>query len=186
MKEYPSITQILGLYSDFSMIRPQVLETASLRGTEVHAICAAIAKKVWVPEIPSDCAGYVLSFQNWFETHVKDVLLVEEELIDTVHGFLGHPDLVVLLRDDSRLLVDLKTPATKSKLWSAQLAAYKYLAKEGARPDGTRAALQIDRVGSLRLRPNGNPPIFDQYQDSALDFAAFLAALSAYRYFTEK
>lgn len=187
MKKYPSVTTVLGLYSDFSMINPTVLETASLRGTEVHNICLmGIAKGNWVPEIPSDCAGYVLSFQNWFEQNVKEVLLVEEELIDNVHGFMGHPDLVVVLRDDSRLLADLKTPISKIKIWSAQLAAYKYLAKEGRLADGTTAGFSVDRVGSLRLRPNGSPPIFDEYTDSALDFVAFLSALSAFRYFTGK
>ena len=180
---YPSVTTVLGLYSDFSMIHPKVLETAAARGTEVHAICAAIAQGTWVPSVPPDCAPYVLSFQQWFEANVKDVLMVEEELIDVVHGFLGHPDMALILLDDTRWLVDLKTPVTKNKLWSAQLAAYRHLAMEGKRADGTSASLQVDRVASLRLSPKGRPPILDEYQNSALDFGAFLAALSAWRYF---
>jgi len=86
--------------------------------------------------------------------------------------------------DGALTLVDLKTPAAKNKLWSAQLSCYRHLAKEGKRADGTKANFSIDRVGSLRLRANGSPPIFDEYTNSAMDFSAFLAALSAWRYFT--
>jgi len=178
----PSVTTILGLYSDFSMIHPKVLQTASLRGTEVHSICAALAQDIWVPSIPSDCAGFVLSFQGWFENNVKRVLLVEEELIDEVYGFLGHPDFIVVMIDGALTLVDLKTPAAKNKLWSLQLACYRHLAKEGRKADGTKANFSVDRVGSLRLKSNGSPPIFDEYTNSAMDFSAFLAALSAWRY----
>lgn len=183
--KFPSVTTVLGVYNDFSGIRPNVLEIASSRGTEVHGICSAIAQREWVPDIPSDCAPYVLSFQQWFDKNIKEVHLVEQRLIDMVYGFTGCPDLVLTMRDDARILVDLKTPQVKGKLWSSQLAAYRYLIKEGSLSDGTSPRLLVDRVGSLRLSAKGSSPIFDEYQDSTMDFVAFLAALSAYKYFKE-
>jgi len=176
MNDYPSVTTILGLYFDKTKINPSRLEYASSRGTEVHAICGAIAKKIWVPTIPPDCAGYVLSFQTWFNANVRKVIFVEKEFIDTIHGYKGHPDIVVVLVDNSTILVDLKTPLQKIKIWRGQMAAYKNLVEQ---------EIKIDRIGSLRLSPHGRPPVFDEYQDSAMDFTAFLAALSAYRYFCE-
>ena len=173
--EYPSVTEILGLYFDKSKINPSKLEYAASRGSEVHAICAAKAKKVWVPTIPPDCAGYILSFQIWFDANVKKVIFVEEEFIDTVHGYKGHPDMVVALVDRAVILVDLKTPLQKIKIWRGQMAAYKNLIEPKQK---------IDRIGSLRLSPKGKPPTFDEYQDSVMDFTAFLAALSAFKYFT--
>lgn len=173
----PSVTRIIGPWADFSGIRPEVLAHASARGTAVHAACGALALGLWVPPVDEEVAPFVWSFQKWFPV-VVEVVAVEVELIDLALGYCGHPDIICRIRGDKALaLIDLKTPASKSPLWKAQLAAYKHLAR--------RAGYDVQRVGSLRLKRDGGMPIFDEYMDSATDLAGFLAALSAHRYFNQ-
>jgi hypothetical protein len=174
----PTVTRILALWADFSGVAPDVLENAARRGTAVHRVCGCLAQGLWFPEPQEDCAGYVESFLTWFPV-VESVILSEGELVDKALGYRGHPDLICRIRGDKALaLVDFKTPATKSPLWRAQLAAYKRLAEIGGYP--------VKRVGTLRLKKDGSRPIFDEYTDSATDLAGFVAALNAHRYFNTR
>lgn len=176
---WPSVTQVLSVFSDFSGIRPDILERAAARGTEVHRICAGIAQGLHIPAIPEDLRGYVYSFCQWF-TNVEEVLLVETRLEDPVFMFHGQPDLVVRLRgDQTPRLIDLKTPASLGKLWSAQVSAY-------ARLYALHSGEECQHSGTLRLRRDGSPAIFDECRHSAHDLRAFLAALTAYRYFKQE
>lgn len=174
----PTVTQVLSPFADFSGIRPEVLAHAAERGTRVHQACAAIARGLWTVPPDDECRGYVQSFRGWFEQAVDEVVLVEAELVDEALGFKGHPDLICRIRGDERpSLIDLKTPATKNRLWRAQLAAYRHLARIHG--------YDVDRTASLRLKKDGGHPIFDEYdpRESSQDFAAFLSALNAYRCF---
>jgi hypothetical protein len=74
------------------------------------------------------------------------------------------------------MVIDYKTPVAESRTWRAQLAAYCYLAKP-----------VVGEVGgmALMLSPNGAAARAIHYQYQAEDFAAFVAALTAYRYFKE-
>jgi hypothetical protein len=156
-----------------------VLEKAKSRGSNVHAICAAILQDLWVPAIDEDCRLYIESFQLWRKTALDHVILIEQKLIDENLGFCGHPDLICLLNGNMQLvLVDFKTPRVKSKSWRLQLAAYKHLAKVNG--------FDVSRVGSLRLSPDGNMPIFDEYTEaSGQDLNIFLSALNCHRFFKE-
>ncbi|MBW1713854.1 MAG: hypothetical protein JRJ59_11970 [Deltaproteobacteria bacterium] len=176
MDTLPSVTQVLSPFADFSGVRPEVLDNAARRGRQVHAICSAIVQGLWVPEIPEDCAGYVESFRRWLPV-VEKVIFCEKRLADEALGFKGKPDLGVVIKGDKMISIpDLKTPAVKSPLWKAQLAAYKHLVEHnGYGPVG--------RVFSLRLKKDGGRPILDEYFGSPQDFAAFLSALNAYRCF---
>lgn len=173
---YPSVTTVLGPYADFSGIPAATLAQAADRGSRVHAYCAAIAQGLWLPdEIDQDCQGFVASFQKWFGM-VVEVLQVERRLADPSLGFDGQPDLIVRIQgDELPALVDIKTPATKNRLWAAQLSAYKHLAK--------RNGFEVGRIFSLRLRQDGGWPKADEYHDDQRHFAAFLSALNAFRWF---
>ena len=174
MGALPSVTQVIGVYADFSRVPADVLDAACARGTEVHRLCAAIAAGAWVPGAPEDLAGYVQSFRRWFD-FVEQVHVLEERFTDHRFGFTGQPDLIVTMRGDSApSLVDLKTPATSQRAWRVQLAAYRHLAR--------LAGFPVERTFSLRLKRDGGPAIVDEYRNSATDFAAFSAALTAYRY----
>ena len=174
-----SVTQVLSTYQDFSSIKSAVLEYAAWRGKEVHRICGSIALGLpYFSEIPSSCAGYVLSFQQWFERSVECVHLVERQLSDEVFGFTGTPDLIVTMKGESALtLVDLKTPTLLQRVWQGQLAAYRHLARKNGYP--------VERVFSLRLDRDGKLPKVKEYQDDGRDLAAFMAALTAHRYFRQ-
>jgi len=175
---YPSVTQVLSVYQDFSMVPEHILTMAAERGKQVHSICASIAKGLFVSHkrITPDIQGYIESFNKWFE-YVEEVVFVEGELIDPKLGFIGHPDLIAKMRGDTHLtLIDLKTPVTIGKTWRGQLSAYWHLAE---------SKFDIKRSGSLRLKQDGGFPYdFDEYTNTRHeDFAAFLSALNAWRYF---
>ena len=175
---YPSVTQVLRPWSDFSRINPEVLEVAANRGQEVHAICSGIAKGLWVPDIPESCAGYVASFRQWFEQHVASVEFAEKELVDTTYGFQGHPDLLVTIKGDAGgMLLDLKTPRAPALSWRPQVAAYVHLARLNG--------YHVIRGGCLRLSPEGGPPILDEYTKTLnQDFNIFRCALTLHQYFS--
>jgi hypothetical protein len=173
---WPSVTTVLSVFSDFSKIRPDILERAAARGTAVHRICAAIATGLHVPAISEEIEGFIASFRQWFN-NVEAVLLVEQRLQDPVFMYHGTPDLVVRLQGDlAPRLIDLKTPASLGKLWAAQIAAY-------CRLFYVHTGQECQHSGTLRLRRDGRPPIFDECRHTAHDLQAFLAALTAYRNF---
>ena len=174
---YPSVTQIIGRYSDFSRVPPDVLEAAKERGTRVHQVCAAMASGLWVPDYcDSGDAPYIVSFEQWFEAVVDNVIAVEPELTCTTYRFKGHPDLLCRLKgDDCLTLIDLKSPVQKQKTWRLQIAAYRHLA--------LKKWPNIARVGSLRLSPEGRPALFDEYSGTLdVDFNVFVSALNVHNF----
>jgi hypothetical protein len=176
---YPSVTQVLQLYADFSAVKPDVLQAAAERGTIVHDACFGIVLGLPFTPITAEgraVVGYVNSFRRWFDAVVDDVIFRERRIIDNEHGFHGEPDLLVKAKHGEIMLIDIKTPITKSKGWRLQLAAYSRLC--------TLAGYAVDRIGSLRLSPEGKTPKVDWYEGNRLqDFAVFLSALNVYRFF---
>lgn len=171
-----SVTQALSpFYKQIDKMRPGVLEHATERGSWVHTSCSLIARDLVVAqEIPPEYQGYIDSFEKWLNSQVKEVISVELRLEDSVFGLCGHLDYIVILRDGLSAIVDLKTPLALSKLWRAQLSGYLHLAVVNNH--------KIDKVGSLRLNPDGKAPKMDWYEGTAKeDFAIFLSALNAYR-----
>lgn len=171
--QYPSVTQILRPWQDFSGIPPEVLANAAERGTRVHAACAALALDLPVYGLApmSDDLLYVESFQRWLDGTVAAVLAVEQEYIDHALGFRGHPDLVCLLkRSPDVVVVDIKTGQTFSRAWAVQLAAYAHLT--GAQ-----------RCLTVRLKADGSRPVVNEITNWQREFAVFLNALSVYKYF---
>ncbi len=173
-----SVTEVLQPWSDFSHIPSAVLAAASARGTEVHDICATIARGLPLMKVSIDCVGYVDSYQRWFNLTVNEVLLVEERLVDDVFGYHGEPDLVIKSKQGEIVLIDNKTPVQLVKAWQLQCAGYSNLVKKNiAKPD---------RAGSLRLHPQGGIAKMTYYENSAQDLNLFLQALTLYRFFNNK
>lgn len=175
-----SVTQVLSSYTDFSNVRADVLEAAAARGTDVHRICAGIAIGAWIPVIPVYLKPRVQSFVRWMDAVVERVIFVEQEFRCDCFGYVGHPDQGVIIKGDAGItVVDIKTPATESKTWKGQLGAYWHLVEEHGGFD-----LPVIRCGSLMLDPNGKTARLVEYtENSAADFNAFVAALTAWRYF---
>lgn len=169
-----SVTQVLSPFADFSKVNPAVLAWAAKRGTAVHSACAAHAQRLPCFGLSEDAEPYFDSFCRWFDRYVRRVLFVECEFSDPTYGIVGHLDLVAELIDGRLVVVDYKTPAAESRLWRAQIAAYCYLV----------SPVVPGVVGmALMLSGAGKPAKAITYEHHASDFAAFLAALTAYRYF---
>lgn len=171
------VTEVLNKYADLENVPQALLEGGQYRGKITHNACATIALGLWCPPVAPEYQGYVDSYIGWKVKFVKKVILVETTLFDEEMGISGTPDQIVIMIDDVMTLPDLKTPLSKGKTWPIQIAVYKHLARKNGYP--------VERVGSLRLHPEGKPATFDPYNDSAYDFAAFHAALIAHRYFYE-
>ena len=169
------VTSILGPWADFDAIPPAVLANAARRGTAFHAAAAAYARGLF-PIVDADFAGFFESFTHWFDRYVKKVYFVEEELIDEVLGFGGHPDIGLQLIDGRNMVVDWKTPAVASGSWPLQVSAYLHLANK--KYDGLFG-------GCMALQPHksGGPAKATVYNYSHNHFAIFLSALNCYKYF---
>jgi len=175
---YASVTEVLQPWTDFSRIKPEVLEAAALRGTAVHDICATIARGLPVINTPQEIEGRVISFRRWFDLMVDEVLLVEERLVNTDLGYHGEPDLIIRAKSKEIILIDNKTPVQLVKAWQLQCAGYWNLAvKKGITPD---------KCGSLRLHPDGGIAKMEYYNNNLQDFNMFLQALNLHRFFNRK
>lgn len=175
---FPSVTEILKPYSDFSRIPAAVLDAAAARGTAVHDICATISRGLPVFNIAEEIKGYIESYQRWFDLVVDEVLLVEERLIDADLGYHGEPDLLIKAKYCEIILVDNKTPVQLYKAWQLQCAGYNNLV--------TKNITKPDRTGSLRLHPEGGIAKMEYYENRLQDLSLFLSALNLHRFFNTK
>lgn len=176
MNNYPSVTQVLSVYQDFSNVPPATLDYATERGIAVHRACAAIALGLWNPRrISSDCKGYIKSFRHWFDDYVAEVLLVEQSLTDETFGYTGTPDLIARMGNLQVAVIDLKTPLAWQPVWSGQMAAYLRLAQVNG--------YSANKAFTLQLHPDGKMPKATYLDDEANALAAFLGALQGYKYF---
>lgn len=175
-RKLPRVTDILKPYTDFSMIRPEVLEHARERGQIVHKYCAAFMKGIWLPPPPTECEGYFESFKRWFDQMVDRVLFVEPEFVDEDFGFMGHPDAGLQLKGSTTVVIpDWKTPAAKNKGWELQISAYVHLAEKNGYQ-------WIERCGSLRLSPEGKMAKWDEIENWRQKFTIFLGGLNVWRF----
>lgn len=177
-----SVTEVLQPWADFSHVPPERLFMASERGTAVHDACLMkTARGIPAIGIDEECAGYVESFQKWFDHFVDRVFFTEERLVDVNLGISGQIDLFCKAKDGTYPIIDLKTPVTKNKSWRLQLAGYRRLVIQ----DHPSIPEWLIKTGSLRLDPKGKAPKMDWYkQDTYLrDLNYLLQALNLYRYF---
>jgi hypothetical protein len=172
----PSVTAILAPFVDYSRVPAHTLAQAIERGTAVHGLCSARIQGLWHAPVAEGLSGYVKSFDDWARV-VSGVVLVEEELVDPVLGYCGHPDLILRIKGDAGMsLVDLKTPAACMPTWRPQLAAYRHLAESNGH--------EISRVFSLRLAKDGGRAKVDEYTGTVrADFAGFVSALNCWKFF---
>jgi len=176
MRSFPSVTEVMQPWVNFSRVPPRLLEAAA-------EICAAYAQGIPVIGLGLDDErkGYFDSFRRWFDAFVDEVILSEERLFDEQIGFSGEPDLVVRVKKTvggSVDLIDLKTPLGLSKSWRVQLAGYQHLCEV--------KGIHIDRAGSLRLDPYGKVPKIDWYGGSVnQDFFIFMSCLNAHHFFQQ-
>jgi len=173
-----SVTQALSPFIDWSGISPERLEHAGQRGTKIHSYIAAYLLGLWLPKMDLECQGYFDSFRYFADARIDQVIAVEREVTCNCYGYIGHLDFVGSLKGEIGVAVlDWKSPIIEGKTWCAQLSAYRhaYECEEGKEI--------VTRVGSIMLDPNGKPAKMIDYKESIADFAAFVAALTAVKYF---
>ena len=175
----PSVTTVLSPFSDFSMIRPDVLQRAAERGTRVHAACAAFTSGQFAWGLEQGDWPFFDSFSIW-ATEVDPLFLsIEQEFVDEKLGYMGHPDTIIRYPGDKGLtVIDYKTPLSVSKTWLPQIAAYAHLARN--------YGYDVKRGLALRLKKHGGRPIVTEVDIDGEPWAAFLNALGAYRYFQRR
>jgi len=182
VESWPSVTQVMSPWTAQALaaIPEKTLAAAADRGTGVHLYCAQVARGAFVFGAPAEYEGYIKSFERWFFTQVKEVILAERRLYDEGLCFHGKPDLIVRQVDGRLALVDLKTPVAHQKSWGMQLAAYKRLADVNG--------YHVDVAGTLRLDPAGKVPKMKWYEGSGRTsndsqaLSAFLSALTVWNF----
>src|SRR5208337_938845 len=147
-----SVTTVLKPFSDFSMIRAEVLERAGDEGEIVHSLLArhVLGLEIFPDEIIAEVEGYFNSGRRWTDRHLLKALLVEQELRDETQGYIGHPDLIGVLKGDpDPSLWDWKR-AQPQDTHAVQIGGYYGL--------GRKAGYAIRRCGPIYLRKDGKMP----------------------------
>lgn len=186
------VTQILGMYKDFSSIPPtviskgvcytreEVLEKAADRGTRAHRLCELHAKSMLFEPIPDDCKPYVESFQRWFDSAIESVLHTEQRLYCKTHMITGQVDLIAKIKgSDAFTIIDIKTPQTECPTWRLQTAGYRHLVNEELRLFGTNRAC-------LMLSAKGGDAKLVYHTEHLKDNELFFSALKLYNYFNPR
>jgi hypothetical protein len=177
----PSVTRIISdvgkHWLSFDNVPPDRLEAACQRGSDFHRLAALHASRLWIGEIPENCAGFFKSFTDWYDAFVGERILVEQPLVHLKLHYRGTPDAIVRIKGDTVLtLLDWKTPAAFSKSWVLQCSAYKELAEANG--------YSISRIATLQPHKDGGKAKFTGFTKStAAGFAVFLSALQIWRYF---
>lgn len=196
---YPRVSEIIVKQNanEFRNVNIDVLANACIRGDKVHDYCTTWALDLWVGEIEPEYKPYFDAFTHWWRQNVESLLHYEMRLYDDVKRFSGKFDMIVKMKNEKVLLIDLKTSCAKSKTWPVQLAAYTHLCKLNG--------LEIEGVMNLHLKKikpaqyeekNGekvmtSPPqvkacTLNEHEDVTPYWDIFSSALACYDYFDRK
>ncbi len=177
--DYPRVSDIMALYSNFDFIDEKVLLNAQERGAEVHSYCTAYAKKLWAIDPEENLKGYVDSFKLWYDEHVEKLISAETRLYDDDLQFSGQYDMIVKLKGHEHLtLIDLKTSAAYQRDWPVKLAAYLHLLNLNG--------MNVFDAISIRLKKDGKKPCVKPFYDCNPFYRIFLGAITCYNYFIGK
>jgi hypothetical protein len=174
----PSVTQVLKPYmKGLEWVKEEDL----IRGQIRHSAYAATLLGVWASPVHNKDQGQLDSFRRWADKYVSRTVAVELHLSDPDNGYTGTLDFIGECPGytgwGKLTLLDWKPPSTHGPTVRAQIAAYRELARKNR--------IKIERAGYLRPDPNGGIPKMEWVEAGSLDFAGFLAALSAWRYFNQ-
>lgn len=180
--DYIRVSSALQPYVDFGGASVSRVQYAAERGSDIHEICLEyMALSLWYPSrIPVEYQGYLNSFQVFLDQMVEEIVAVELRLYDDLYQYTGRLDLIVVIRHEGLVLLDLKTPLKRARTWAAQLASYGNLARKHG------YAIPPGRLGSLQLDPGGRRPKCHWYEEEDEAFLMFVNALNTQRYFEER
>jgi hypothetical protein len=184
----PSVTTVLGVFTAWHKIPANILKMAIDRGNAVHNAAQAKLENIFYT-LPAEYQNYLVSFERWFEKYVARVFFVEKRFEDPLFGFNGKPDLgcelkYPMFQSERRPqgyqwpIIDIKTGQAEGQTWCGQGAAYHHLCNQ--------VEQKYDCSIFLQLSPKGDWPKVRLYEYVEKDFAAFLSALIAYKYFKKR
>ena len=173
---YLRVTEVLAPFSGLHKVPAHFVENAALRGTRVHEICEAIVAGLGKWDITDEVAGYVESFERWWQPSIK-VLALEDRFYDHNEKITGKVDLIIDLHGRPTI-IDIKTASRFSKTWPVQGAAYAGLASAAT-------GLAIEDVIFLHLDKHGAIPTLHEMNaaDIVKHAEIFYSCLDAARYF---
>jgi len=169
----PSVTDIISPYISTQWFLPEHAK----RGTAVHGAMKAYALGAWSPPLKAEWQPYFDSGRRWFDSMVKDVILVEERLIHPTLKYCGQMDLVCILKGETEpSLPDYKTSQAKAKWHPLQIAAYQDLLERDRK-------ISTHRGMTVRLMADGSGGVVDEHRNRGKAMNVFIGLLNAWNYF---
>ena len=155
-----------------------VLDTAAERGEALHRLCLS-----YLASLDGLCPAPVYiekeyraayeKFVDWCTVNDVRPIAVEQEGVNTLNGFRGHPDALVLFGPQKILvLIDLKFTAALLRINRVQVQAYWRL-------DLFKDA---ERVMLIHIKPLTGELKVHPIKKNPSDWAAFLNALSVWKW----
>jgi ATP-dependent exoDNAse (exonuclease V) beta subunit len=146
----PSVTQVLDLLSDYSMVPLAILERKKQIGQALHAaIELDLNGELDYDTIHPVWEGYFIGWQKFISQSGFVVESNEQKIFSEKYRFAGTLDLVGQLNNES-VLIDAKTTAILMPTVGPQTAAY---AEGIKKPRIKRYALQLSPDGKYNLEP---------------------------------
>jgi hypothetical protein len=169
---FPSVSQVIAFFCDFSRVKPDVLERKRQIGRATHKCIELHADGAL--DLDSIDPAVQPYFDSWLKfIATKPVLIVDAEKIvySKTHRVAGRLDLVGVM-DDTLWLLDAKCVDKMSPETALQTAAYAELYRETT---GTKIA----KRGGLQLQPDGSCARLFPYENRS-DWMVFLNARNLY------
>lgn len=166
----PSVTQVLAVLADFSMVNPDVLEWKRNLGTQVHA-ATALDDREDLGDYDEQIDGYVQAWRNFRNVFRFEPLRIEETVFSAKHGFAGTLDRIGLFQGNNALL-DIKTGDTPILYAGPQTAAYLVASTGNERLTMPRYMVRLFENGTYKLTQCKNK----------MDFQIFLNCLNIWKW----
>jgi len=131
-KKLPSITEIVGMLSNFGKVNPAIIRHASRRGTIVHELCELVDYGVETDgiECPPELVNYVMAYMHFLRDYKPDWEMIEQKVFSEDEQIAGTLDRYGYI-DGKPWIVDIKTTSSVSRAdkvkWAAQLAGYRLM-----------------------------------------------------------
>ena len=149
---WPSVTEILSLagLTDFSMVGPEILENARVRGSEVHRWLELIDIGFLGgdDEPDEEIKGYVSAYLRFKDETGFTHTAIEEYVRNNEYSYCGRLDRLGRM-NDAAWLIDIKAVATVSPATALQTQGYAMCLDTYHK----RAALQLFPTGKYKLYP---------------------------------
>ncbi len=177
--DLPRVSTILKVLDDaYEGVPQHALDKAAERGEALHRLCltylAALGGMCPLPTIIPDAHALAFNaFTKWCADNKVEPLAVEQEGVNTLNGFIGHPDALILFGPDRILvLIDLKFTAALLRINKVQVQAY------------WRMDLYKDakRVMLVHIKPLTGELKVHNIKKNPSDWCAFLNALSVWKW----